>query len=70
MFSALSGVAKSSLQPGGALALLAAATMATAHDYSKAKTIYEFTVKDIHGQDVSLSKYKGNVCLIVNVASK
>ncbi|XP_004498798.1 phospholipid hydroperoxide glutathione peroxidase, chloroplastic [Cicer arietinum] len=34
------------------------------------KTIYEFTVKDIDKKDVSLSKYKGKVLLIVNVASK
>ncbi|KAA8521713.1 hypothetical protein F0562_012386 [Nyssa sinensis] len=34
------------------------------------KTIYDFTVKDIDGKDVSLSKFKGKVLLIVNVASK
>jgi glutathione peroxidase len=32
--------------------------------------IYEFTVKDAEGKDVSLSSFKGKVCLIVNVASK
>lgn len=35
----------------------------------QAKSIYDFTVKDIEGQDVSLSKYKGDVVMIVNVAS-
>ena len=30
----------------------------------------EFTMKDIDGKDVPLSKYKGKVVLIVNVASK
>ncbi|KAK9887891.1 hypothetical protein WA026_000195 [Henosepilachna vigintioctopunctata] len=35
-----------------------------------AKSIYEFTVKDIDGNEVSLDKYKGHVCIIVNVASK
>jgi glutathione peroxidase len=30
----------------------------------------EFTVKDIDGNDVALSKYNGKVALIVNVASK
>lgn len=30
----------------------------------------DFTVKDIDGQDVALSKYRGEVVLIVNVASK
>lgn len=34
------------------------------------KSIYDFTVKDIHGKDASLSDYKGKVLLIVNVASK
>ncbi|KAF2322171.1 hypothetical protein GH714_008138 [Hevea brasiliensis] len=34
------------------------------------KSIYDFTVKDIQGNDVSLSKYSGKVLLIVNVASK
>ena len=32
--------------------------------------IYDITVKDIDGSDVSLSNYKGKVLLIVNVASK
>ncbi|XP_042507431.1 probable phospholipid hydroperoxide glutathione peroxidase [Macadamia integrifolia] len=34
------------------------------------KSIHDFTVKDIDGKDVSLSKFKGKVLLIVNVASK
>lgn len=33
-------------------------------------SVYDFTVKDIEGKDVSLSEYKGKVMLIVNVASK
>ena len=33
-------------------------------------TIYDFTMKTIEGQDVSLAQYKGKVLLIVNVASK
>uniref|UniRef100_A0A0D6R791 Glutathione peroxidase n=1 Tax=Araucaria cunninghamii TaxID=56994 RepID=A0A0D6R791_ARACU len=35
-----------------------------------ANTIYDFTVKDIKGNDVDLSTYKGKVLLIVNVASQ
>ena len=31
--------------------------------------LYEFSVKDIDGSEVDLSKYKGKVILIVNVAS-
>lgn len=38
-------------------------------DYKKAESVYDFTVTDIQGNDVSLDKYKGNVLLIVNVAS-
>ncbi|XP_022730015.1 phospholipid hydroperoxide glutathione peroxidase 1, chloroplastic-like isoform X2 [Durio zibethinus] len=34
------------------------------------KTLYNYTVKDIDGKDVSLSKFKGKVLLIVNVASR
>jgi glutathione peroxidase-family protein len=47
--------------------------MATAkgpEDPKKAASIYEFEVIDIDGNNVSLEKYKGHVCLIVNVASK
>ncbi|NOX98852.1 MAG: glutathione peroxidase [Verrucomicrobia bacterium] len=34
------------------------------------KSVHEFSVKDINGKDVDLSKYKGKTLLIVNVASK
>ncbi len=37
---------------------------------AKPKSIYEFPLKDIDGKDVKLKKYKGNVLLIVNTASK
>lgn len=33
-------------------------------------TIYDFTVKDNQGYDVSLDKYKGKVLLIVNTATE
>ncbi|KZC06456.1 Phospholipid hydroperoxide glutathione peroxidase, mitochondrial, partial [Dufourea novaeangliae] len=39
-------------------------------DWSSATTIYDFHARDIHGNDVSLSKYRGHVCIIVNVASQ
>jgi len=32
--------------------------------------IYQFSAKDIDGQEVELSKYAGKVCVVVNVASK
>jgi len=36
----------------------------------EAKSVLDFTVKDIDGKDVPLSRYKGKVLLVVNVASK
>ncbi len=42
----------------------------TVNAASKAKSIYEFKMKDIDGKDVNLKKYKGNVVLVVNTASK
>lgn len=39
-------------------------------DYKTATSIYDFTVKDTYGQDVSLEKYRGYVVLIVNIASQ
>ncbi|XP_051158613.1 uncharacterized protein LOC127279987 isoform X2 [Leptopilina boulardi] len=48
----------------------ATATMSGNDDFKSATSIYDFTAKSIKGEDVPLSKYKGHVCLIVNVASK
>lgn len=39
-------------------------------DYKAANSIYEFTVKDTFGNDVSLEQYRGKVVLIVNIASQ
>ncbi|CAL7951125.1 unnamed protein product [Xylocopa violacea] len=39
------------------------------NDWSSATTIYDFHATDINGKDVSLDKYRGHVCIIVNVAS-
>ena len=33
------------------------------------KTVYDFTVKDMEGRDVSLSDYQGKVLMIVNTAT-
>ena len=35
-----------------------------------AQSIYDFTVKDNAGKDVSLAEYKGKVLLIVNTATR
>lgn len=39
-------------------------------DTVSAKSLYDITVKDNGGKEVKLSKYKGEVLLVVNVASK
>lgn len=39
-------------------------------EFKSATSVYDFTVKDGNGEDVSLDKYKGKVLLIVNIASK
>lgn len=44
--------------------------MAQSVDPKDAKSIYDFTVKDTYGNDVPLEKYKGKVCVIVNIASQ
>jgi glutathione peroxidase len=35
-----------------------------------ATSVYDFTMKDIDGKDISLSQYKGKIIVIVNTASK
>jgi glutathione peroxidase len=35
-----------------------------------AKSVYEFTLKDINGKDVKIADYKGKVLLLVNTASQ
>lgn len=44
--------------------------MSAENDYKKAESIYDFTAKDSFGNEVPLSKYKGNVVLVVNIASQ
>lgn len=44
--------------------------MSSPVDYKKATSIYDFTVKDSFDNDVTLDKYKGNVVLVVNIASQ
>jgi len=58
-----------------ALSLGLVGIAALAEDAKPAKTdaagsIYDFKVKDIDGKEVALSKYKGDVLLVVNVASQ
>ncbi|HIP30786.1 MAG TPA: glutathione peroxidase [Sulfurospirillum arcachonense] len=48
--------------------LLFSLTLLSAKDLPT--SIYDFNVKDIDGKEISMSKYKNRVLLIVNVASK
>lgn len=56
--------AKAATQPGGTPEKGRPVTAETA------KSVLDFTMKDIDGRDVPLAKYRGKVLLIVNVASK
>jgi glutathione peroxidase len=52
------------------LSLLAVVACAAPLSAAEAQSPLDFQMKSIEGQDVDLSKYKGEVLLIVNVASK
>lgn len=52
------------------LLLFAALAMLILTGCSKKQSIYDISVKDIDGKEVSMAQYKGKVLLIVNVASK
>ena len=52
------------------LTLILLLTLAVAAASAKARSIYDFTMKSIDGQPVSLKSYHGKVVLLVNVASK
>ena len=53
-----------------ALASALCAAMASAQEPAKADSVLKFTAKDIDGKPVDLARYKGEVLLIVNTASK
>ncbi|XP_017781553.1 PREDICTED: probable phospholipid hydroperoxide glutathione peroxidase isoform X2 [Nicrophorus vespilloides] len=44
--------------------------MQNPQDPKKASSIFEFNAKNIKGEVVPISDYKGHVCIIVNVASQ
>jgi len=46
------------------------ATGGSAVDWKNAGSIYEFSAKDIDGNEVSMDKYRGKVVMIINVACK
>jgi len=50
--------------------VLLQAVSASTEDGQRATSIYDFSATDIDGNVVSLEKYRGNVVIITNVASK
>ncbi|KAH8385809.1 hypothetical protein KR200_002459 [Drosophila serrata] len=68
--SCAASIAPASATSAASYSTAAAIDMSANGDYKNAASIYEFTVKDTHGNDVSLDKYKGKVLLVVNIASK
>ncbi len=50
--------------------MMTLAALALAGVLAPPKTIYDFKMDDIQGKQISLSKFKGDVLLVVNVASK
>lgn len=50
--------------------VLLQAMSAPTEDLQTATSIYNFSATDIDGNTVSLEKYRGNVVIITNVASK
>ncbi|KAJ8723451.1 hypothetical protein PYW08_003363 [Mythimna loreyi] len=38
-------------------------------DYSRAKSIHEFTVRNLKGELIKLESYKGFICVIVNITT-
>ena len=46
------------------------AIMGAAESVPEATSVFDFEVEDAGGEVVSLDKYRGNVLLVVNVASK
>ena len=64
---------RSKLLKGGLLGLLALTlsvpAMVSGKDGEEVPAVLQFKMKSIDGKDIALSKYKGKVVLIVNVAS-
>ncbi|KAG7488060.1 hypothetical protein MATL_G00029270 [Megalops atlanticus] len=52
------------------LSLLLQSVSAQGEEWRTAQSIYEFSAKDIDGNEVSLEKYRGHVCIITNFAKQ
>jgi len=53
-----------------AVLFLVKADVSTAEEKGKGKSVYDFTMKDTGGRDVKLEQFRGQVVMLVNVASK
>ncbi len=53
-----------------ALGILGISGPAKADEAMKGKTVHDFAVKTIDGEDFAMKSYAGNVLMVVNVASK
>lgn len=49
---------------------LAGTMCASRDDWRCARSMHEFSAKDIDGHMVNLDKYRGYVCIVTNVASQ
>ena len=52
------------------MAMMGVLTLSAQCELGSGMSVYDFTVKDEAGKDVSLSEYKGKVLLIVNTATR
>ncbi len=68
MYVAMSAL--TALAVGAALGFCAEGGDRKSDQQKDAPSIYSLTVRNIDGEEVSLAKYRGQVCLIVNVASR
>lgn len=70
-FSRLYRLLKPALLCGALAAPGLASTMcASRDDWRCARSMHEFSAKDIDGRMVNLDKYRGHVCIVTNVASQ
>ena len=65
----LKGIGAGTVLALGAL-LVMGSTFSSSRSEKKSRSVLDFTMKNIDGKEVPLSRYRGKVILIVNVASK
>jgi len=80
MIGLVRGITSSLVQSGRPASVVGVTAVQSSHfcrvstsdddSWKTASSIYDFTVRDIDGEDICLEKYKSHVCVLVNVASK